>query len=242
MRSVLIIDDDVRLSGMLRQYFARHEISLTACYNGMEGLGAVSGQRHDLVLLDVMLPDIDGFEVLRRLRELSDVRIMLLTARGDAADRVRGLRLGADDYLPKPFDAEELVARVEAVLRRGTPKLEDCVNPAETSRVQLGKLLLDPKSRTAQYGDELLELTDIEFLLLETFLRTPGVVLTREELAEQVLQRQFHPLDRSLDMSICRLRRKLRSATPLVHPIRTIRSCGYMFSAAGLHLTHNRVN
>ena len=242
MRSILIIDDDVRLSGMLRQYFARHEISLTACYNGMEGLGAVSGQRHDLVLLDVMLPDIDGFEVLRRLRESSDVRIMLLTARGDAADRVRGLRLGADDYLPKPFDAEELVARVEAILRRGTPKPEVSANAGENSRVQLGELSVDPKSRTAQYGDEQLDLTGIEFLLLETFLRTPGVVLTREELAEQVLQRQFHPLDRSLDMSICRLRRKLRSATPLVHPIRTIRSCGYMFSAADLHLTHKRVN
>jgi DNA-binding response OmpR family regulator len=241
MRSILIIDDDVRLSGMLRQYFARHEISLTACHNGLEGLGAVSGHRHDLVLLDVMLPDIDGFEVLRRLRETSDVRIMLLTARGEAADRVRGLRLGADDYLPKPFDAEELVARVEAILRRVTPKAERGANSVETSRVQLGKLSVDPKSRTAQYGDELLDLTDIEFLLLETFLRTPGVVITREELAEQVLQRQFHPLDRSLDMSICRLRRKLRSTTPLVHPIRTIRSCGYMFSAADLQ-THQRIN
>jgi len=237
MRSVLIIDDDVTLSAMLRQYFARHEISLTACYNGMEGLDAVNGQRHDLVLLDVMLPDIDGFEVLRRMRESSDVRIMLLTARGDAADRVHGLRLGADDYLPKPFDVEELTARIEAVLRRGAPKV--IPGPAaEESRIRLGQLLVDSKSRTALYGDDPLDLTDIEFLLLEIFLRSPGVVLTRDELAEQALQRPFHPLDRSLDMSICRLRRKLKSATPLVHPIRTIRSSGYMFSVTDLHLSH----
>jgi DNA-binding response OmpR family regulator len=238
MRSVLIIDDDVRLSGMLRQYFARHGISLTACHNGMEGLNAVSGHRHDLVLLDVMLPDIDGFEVLRRMRESSDVRIMLLTARGDAADRVHGLRLGADDYLPKPFDVEELTARIEAVLRRGTPKLEGAGPAAEESRIRLGQLLVDSKTRTALYGDDPLDLTDIEFLLLETFLRSPGVVLTRDELAEQALQRPFHPLDRSLDMSICRLRRKLRSTTPLKHPIRTIRSSGYMFSVTDLHLSH----
>jgi DNA-binding response OmpR family regulator len=242
MRSVLIIDDDVRLSGMLRQYFARHEIALTACYNGMEGIGAVGGRRHDLVLLDVMLPDIDGFEVLRRLRESSDVRIMLLTARGDAADRVRGLRLGADDYIAKPFDVEELVARIEAVLRRGTRKEGSNASFAGESRLQRGALVIDRKSRTALYGDHVLELTDIEFLLLEMFLRSPGVVLPREELAEQVLQRPFHPLDRSLDMSICRLRRKLKSSTPLVNPIRTIRSSGYMFSTAALHLTHSEVH
>lgn len=242
MRSVLIIDDDVRLSGMLRQYFARHEISLTACYNGVAGLGAVTEQHHDLVLLDVMLPDIDGFEVLRRLRKLSDVRIMLLTARGDAADRVRGLRLGADDYLPKPFDVEELVARIEAVLRRGTPEMNGRASIAGESRLQRGQLAIDRKSRTAFYGDRELELTDIEFSLLDMFLRSPGVVLTREELAEQVLQRSFHPLDRSLDMSICRLRRKLRSSTPLTNPIRTVRSSGYMFSAADLHLPHGGVH
>ena len=242
MRSVLIIDDDVRLSGMLREYFTRHAISLTACHSGMEGLGAVTGQRHDLVLLDVMLPDINGFEVLRLLRKSSDVRIMLLTARGDAADRVRGLRLGADDYLAKPFDVEELAARIEAILRRGTPKSKLAGQVIDGPRVQIGELSIDPRSRTAQYGNESFELTDIEFLLLETFLRSPGVVLTREELAEQVLQRQLHPLDRSLDMSICRLRRKLRSATPLVHPIRTIRSCGYMFLAADVRPAQRTIN
>ena len=242
MRSVLIIDDDIRLSGMLRQYFARHEISLTACYNGAEGLGAVSSQRHDLVLLDVMLPDIDGFEVLRRLRQSSDVRIMLLTARGDAADRVHGLRLGADDYLPKPFNVEELVARIDAVLRRGAAQEEPRAAAVEQSRLQRGRLAIDRKSRTALYDDEVLELTDIEFSLLEMFLQSPGVVLSRDELAAQVLQRPFHPLDRSLDMCVCRLRRKLRSSTPLGNPIRTIRSSGYMFSATDLHLPHSKVH
>jgi DNA-binding response OmpR family regulator len=239
MRSVLIIDDDVRLSDMLRQYLARHEISLTTRYCGADGLAEMRIGGYDLVLLDVMLPDINGFDVLGRLRQSSDVRVMLLTARGDAADRVRGLRMGADDYLPKPFDAEELVARIEAVLRRGTPRTDPTAGGMPLLR---GRLAIDPRTRSVQYGSETLDLTDIEFSLMEMFLRSPGVVLTREELAERVLQRPFHPLDRSLDMSVCRLRRKLRSFTPLGNSIKTIRSSGYMFSAADLHLPHSEVH
>ena len=150
MRSVLIIDDDVRLSEMLRQYLVRHEILLTTRSKGAEGLDAAQNHRHDLVLLDVMLPDINGFEVLRRLREASDVRVVLLTARGDAADRVHGLRMGADDYIPKPFDVEELVARIDAVLRRGTVP-EDLAIAPPGSRLQRGSLALDLRARIVMY-------------------------------------------------------------------------------------------
>jgi two-component system response regulator CpxR len=230
MRSVLIVDDDVLLSEMLREYLARHEIALTIRHNGRDGLQEAGSRAYDLLLLDVMLPDIDGFEVLSRLRRSSDLCVLLLTARGDATDRVRGLRLGADDYLPKPFDVDELVARISAILRRGPARSAAAVTPMKP-RLQRGNLTIDFASRTVLYGSETLDLTELELSLLEMFVRSPGVVLTREELAERVFQRPFHPLDRSLDMYVSRLRRKLRSANPLGDHIKTIRSSGYLFAA-----------
>jgi len=232
MRSVLIIDDDVRLADMLRNYLARHQIALTIRHSGRDGLQEAGSRCYDLLLLDVMLPDMDGFEVLARLRRSSDLRVLLLTARGDASDRVRGLRMGADDYLPKPFDVDELVARISAVLRRGVPRSMPPAAGFAKPRLQRGNLTIDFGSRTVHYGSEMLDLTEIELALLEMFIRSPGVVLTREELAVRVFQRPFHPLDRSLDMYVSRLRRKLRSATPLGDHIKTIRSSGYLFAAS----------
>jgi two-component system, OmpR family, response regulator CpxR len=231
MRSVLIIDDDIRLSGLLCQLLAMHKMSLTMRHSGTEGLSEALERRHDLVILDAVLPDLHGFEVLQRLRESSDVPVIMLTAWGDAAERVRGLRMGADDYLPKPFNVEELAARIDAVLRRSVAKkiAEDTLGALQPLS---HRLTIDQRSRTALYGVEKLVLTDIEFSLLERFLRSPGIVLSREDLTEQVLRRSFHPLDRSLDMSISRLRRKLRMSTRLGNPIKTIRSSGYMFSAS----------
>src|SRR5438067_5225361 len=230
MRSVLIIDDDVKLCTMLREYLARHEIDLEIRHHGKSGLEAAFAGQYDLVLLDVTLPGIDGFEVLQRLRKSSDLCILLLTARGDAADRIRGLQLGADDYLPKPFDPEELVARIRAIIRRGAPRfLSSLSNPVDHGR-HLTRLTVDGASRTARYGTNRLDLTDIELSLLETFLQSPGVVLTREDLVARIFQRPFHPLDRSLDMHVSRLRRKLRTATPLGDHIKTVRSSGYLFS------------
>ena len=230
MRSVLIIDDDVKLCTMLREYLARHEIDLEIRHHGKSGLEAAFAGQYDLVLLDVTLPGIDGFEVLQRLRKSSDLCILLLTARGDAADRIRGLQLGADDYLPKPFDPEELVARIRAIIRRGAPRFLSCLSNAVDHGRQLTRLTVDGASRTARYGTVRLDLTDIELSLLETFLQSPGVVLTREELVARIFQRPFHPLDRSLDMHVSRLRRKLRTATPLGDHIKTVRSSGYLFS------------
>jgi DNA-binding response OmpR family regulator len=233
MRPVLIIDDDVKLSAMLQDFLARHDIELTACHNGEQGLETAQTGQHELILLDVMLPEIDGFEVLRRLRAFSDVYVLLLTARGEAADRVRGLQLGADDYLPKPFDTEELVARINAILRRGIPRFASATASGSTKqKLARGGLTIDFTSRTVSYGNVVLDLTTIELSLLETFLQSPGVVLTREDLVARVFQRPFHPLDRSLDMYVSRLRKKLHSATPLGNHIKTIRSSGYLFSTA----------
>jgi two-component system response regulator CpxR len=232
MRPVLIVDDDVKLCDMLRDYLARHDIELTARHEGREGLEAAYAGQHELMLLDVTLPGIDGFEVLRQLRKFSDICVILLTARGDAADRVRGLQLGADDYLPKPFDVEELVARIHAILRRITLRSPSPAAPSPNAVLQRDGLTIDLTSRTAFYLNIMLELTNIEISLLEMFLKSPGVVLTREELVSRVFQRPFHPLDRSLDVYVSRLRRKLQSATPLGNHIKTIRSSGYLFSTA----------
>jgi two-component system response regulator CpxR len=234
MNSILIIDDDVKLCVMLREYLARHEIELTVRHNGEAGLKAAYAGQYDLMLLDVMLPDLGGFEVLKRLRVYSELSVLLLTARGQPADRIRGLQLGADDYLPKPFDPEELVARIRAVLRRSAPR--SSIPPAKNAanRLSLGRLTIDLAARTVRYGNSRLDLTDIELSLLEIFMQSPEVVLTREEIVIRIFERPYHPLNRNLDMHVCRLRRKLRSATLLGNPIKTIRSSGYLFSTADI--------
>jgi two-component system response regulator CpxR len=234
MNSVLIIDDDVKLGTMLREYLARHEIQLEIRHNGELGLEAADTGKFDLILLDVMLPDVDGFEVLRKLRVYSDLSVLLLTARGQAADRIRGLELGADDYLPKPFDPDELAARIRAILRRSVRR--SSLLPARDAdrRISWGDLVLDLTSHSARYKNRALDLTAIELSLLEAFLRSPGVVLTREELVIRIFERPFHPLNRNLDMHVCRLRRKLHSATLLGNPIKTVRSLGYLFSATDI--------
>jgi two-component system response regulator CpxR len=230
MRSVLIIDDDVKLCDMLRAYLARHDIALTARHDGKRGLDAAHSATYELILLDLMLPGIDGLEVLRRLRSFSDICVLLLSARGDSADRVRGLQLGADDYLSKPFNVEELVARIHAILRRGVSRAPFTTAFSAKPKLQFAGLTIDFASRMVLYGKSALNLTDIEFSLLEKFMQSPGVVLSREELVSEVFQRPFHPLNRSLDVYVSRLRNKLRSATPLGNNIKTIRSSGYLFS------------
>jgi len=230
MNSVLIIDDDVKLGTMLRAYLERHQIRLEICQDGQSGLEAVSKGRFDLMLLDVTLPDVDGFEVLQRLRAYSDLSVLLLTARGHAADRIRGLKLGADDYLPKPFDPDELVARIRAILRRSGASTAPLTMPGGQARISLGGLMVDRASRSAKYHEHYLDLTDIELSLLELFIQSPGIVLTREALVVRIFDRPFHPLNRNLDMHVCRLRKKLNSASVGGNPIKTVRNVGYLFS------------
>lgn len=230
MESALIIDDDVELCVMLRDYFQPRGIRLDMQHHGIDGLVAACHNAFDMVILDVMLPGLNGFEVLQKLRTISNVSVMLLTARGEDKDRIDGLEGGADDYLPKPFNPRELLARMRAIHRRASMH-EPAAAPADPPVVlRLGAFEADLTARTVFYRHEPLDLTDIEFQLLETFLQSPGLVLDRERLVERILERPFHPLDRSLDMHISRLRKKLHPVVSDGWQIKTVRSAGYLFA------------
>lgn len=224
---VLLIDDDTELCSMLQEYLGHHGWAVMAKHSGEAGLKAALEGPYKIVLLDVMLPDLDGFEVLRRLRQRSAINVLLLTARGDDVDRIVGLELGADDYLPKPFNPRELVARMRAIGRRGS--YVDAKTPVK--RTVAAGFTIDASRRSISFADQSLELTDIEFLLLSKLLEKPYEIVSREELVEQVLERPFRPLDRSIDMHVSRLRRKLDSLREFHGGIRAIRNSGYMFSA-----------
>lgn len=224
--SALLIDDDVELCSMLKDYLGRHGWSVTARHSGDSGLKTALEEQYKVVLLDVMLPDLDGFEVLRRLRQQSSVNVLLLTARGEDVDRIVGLELGADDYLPKPFNPRELVARMRAITRRG----QGGENNFPSKRSVIGKFAVDGNMRSISFGEQRLELTDIEFLLLTKLLEKQFEIVSREDLVEQVLERPFRPLDRSIDMHISRLRKKLEGLEHFNGGIRAIRNSGYLFS------------
>lgn len=224
---ILLIDDDTELCAMLQDYLGRHGWRVTAKHSGEAGLNSALEGFYGIVLLDVMLPDLDGFEVLRRLRKQSLVNVLLLTARGEDVDRIVGLELGADDYLPKPFNPRELVARMRAIARRG-PQIDTGV-PAKA----VAGFTIDATRRIISYADQPLDLTDVEFMLFGMLLQRPYDVVSREELTERVLDRPFRALDRSVDMHISRLRRKLEALSDFRGSIRGIRNSGYMFNPGG---------
>jgi two-component system response regulator CpxR len=222
VEDVLLIDDDVELGSMLTEYLARHEFRVKTVHRGDTGLLAAQQRPWALILLDVMLPGMDGLEVLKRIRMESGVSVLLLTARGEDVDRIVGLEIGADDYLPKPFNPRELLARMRAILRRHD---RTTTPPAQQLRVQ--DLELDVAARKAARAGKKLELTDVEFGLLEALMRVPGQVLSRDELSQAVLGRAFDPFDRSLDMHVSRLRRKLGRDEEDEDRVKTIRGVGY---------------
>jgi DNA-binding response OmpR family regulator len=219
---ILLIDDDVELCSMLTEYLSRNGFRVKTAHRGDTGLKAAQQRPWALILLDVMLPGIDGFEVLRRIRAQSQVSVLLLTARGEDVDRIIGLEIGADDYLPKPFNPRELLARVRAVLRRNTSAAVQ-----QSAVLQVGDLELDAAARKALKDGRRLDLTDVEFGLLESLMRSPGKVVSREELSQSVLGRPFDPFDRSLDMHVSRLRRKLGHERIDEEQVKTIRGVGY---------------
>jgi two-component system, OmpR family, response regulator CpxR len=223
--SLLLIDDDVELCALMRDYFVERGFRLEAVHDGRRGLSrAVSGV-YDLVILDIMLPGLDGVEVLRQVRKRSAVPIIMLTARTTPSDRVAGLDAGADDYLPKPFGPEELVARIRAVLRRAgrTP-----VNEAEVLEVR--GVRLTPGMREVLSDGRKVETTTTEFDLLELLVRSAGRIVSRNELSAVLYQRPLSPFDRALDVHVSHLRKKLGPHGDL---IRTIRGVGYLFCAEG---------
>ena len=219
---VLLVDDDRQLGSMLKDYFAGEKLHLTASTSGEEGLQKVADEVFDLLILDIMLPGLSGLEVLQRVRRSSDIPVIMLTARGDDIDRIIGLEFGADDYLPKPFNPRELVARIKAILRRSQR------NGAESTRLELGTILLDQRTHRVTVGGDELRLTGTEFEILRCLLETPGKVVGKEQLSERALGRRLLPYDRSIDTHISNLRGKLeRSGSPDV-TIQNQRGVGYL--------------
>jgi DNA-binding response OmpR family regulator len=220
--SLLLVDDDAELCGMMREFFAEAGHRLDTVYNGREGLASALRGGYDLVILDVMLPGIDGFAVLEQLRRKKDLPVILLTARVQQQDRIHGLNAGADDYLPKPFDPDELMARIRAVLRRseGTSAQSDAV-------VMIGGIQMNLSTREVWSDGSPVELTAMEFDLLELLMRSSGRVVSREEITATLFEREATPYDRFLDVHISHLRKKLEGGRTL---IRTIRGVGYVFT------------
>lgn len=225
---ILVIDDDVELCGLVGEYLAPEGFEVEGVHDGNRGLGRAASGEHRLVVLDVMLPGLNGFEVLRRLRNTSKIPVLLLTARGEDVDRIVGLEIGADDYLPKPFNPRELVARIRAILRR---TLEAGKSGAGIpAPLHVGDIELDPATRTVMQGGSPVELTSVEFNLLQVLLQEAGRVVTREHLVDAVLGRKFSPFDRSIDMHVSKVRKKLGDSDTGADHIKTVRGVGYIFS------------
>lgn len=223
MSKILLIDDDEELCELVAEYLTVEDFTVKAVHDGESGLQtAVSGE-FDLVILDVMLPKMNGFDVLRALRKTSKIPVLMLTARGDDMDRIVGLETGADDYLPKPFNPRELVARIRAILRR--TETEQIPN----SKFQVDDIEVSTGARSAKKDGEDLNLTAVEFDLLVALLKNAGKIINKEELSQTVLDRKLSPFDRSLDMHISNLRKKLGIRAD-EERIKTIRSVGYIYT------------
>lgn len=224
---VLLVDDDADLCAMLARYLGGDGFAVTAVHDGEAAVTAMQQRGTAIVVLDIGLPGIDGFEVLRRVRAASAVPVLMLTARGDEVDRIVGLELGADDYLAKPFNPRELAARLRAILRRARPPADAGEVPGR--RFAVGDVVLDAGARTVTRAGGPVALTATEFALAEALLREAGHVVARETLSGAVLGRPWSPLDRSLDTHVANLRRKLGSAPDGGPLIRTLRGRGYQY-------------
>jgi len=229
---ILVIDDDVELCSLVGEYLEPEGFRIEAVHDGNRGLDRALNGDHLLIVLDVMLPGMNGFDVLRRIRNTSRTPVLLLTARGEDVDRIVGLEIGADDYLPKPFNPRELVARIRAILRRAqageksAERLEDQIPEV----VQVGDIELDPATRIVRQNGKPIELTSVEFNLLHVLLREAGRVVTREHLVDAVLSRKFSPFDRSIDMHVSKVRKKLGDSDIGSDHIKTVRGVGYIFA------------
>jgi DNA-binding response OmpR family regulator len=223
---LLVIDDDRKLCRLITDYLTPMGYTVDAAHTGPEGLEKAVQGEYEAVLLDVMLPGMDGFEVLKQLRRTSEVPVLMLTARGEESDRIVGLEIGADDYLPKTFSTRELLARLRAVIRRSLrpPPAGEAAEP----ELVVGPLRISPSTRTAVLGDQPLVLTPVEFDLLAALARARGRVKTREQLLDAIADRNYDVFDRSIDVHISALRKKLGDDPKTPRFIRTVRSAGYL--------------
>lgn len=218
MTPLLIIDDDAELCALLSEFLAREGFSVLAEHDGARGLELALNGNYTLIVLDIMLPSLDGFALLKRLRLHSRVPVLMLTARGEDTDRIVGLDLGADDYLAKPFNPRELVARIRAILRRA--------QAPSKGRLEVNGVAIDPGARTVICDGRSIEMTTLEFDILEVLMRSAGRVVSRDTLMESMYNRKATPFDRSIDMHVSHLRKKLETVQTL---IKTVRGVGYQF-------------
>jgi two-component system, OmpR family, response regulator CpxR len=229
LQRILVIDDDVELCELVAEYLAPEGYRVEAVHEGPAGVVRALSGDHALAVLDYMLPGLNGFEVLRQIRLTSRLPIVMLTARGDDTNRIIGLQIGADDYLPKPFNPLELVARINAVLRR-TQTVPEQKQTVEV--IVVGDVEMDSRTRAVRRNREPIELTAVEYALLEKLLHAPGRIVEREELVKDVLHRQLSPFDRSIDTHVSNLRKKLGHTVNGQERIKTVRSVGYIYASS----------
>jgi DNA-binding response OmpR family regulator len=225
---LLIVDDDRKLAGLLRDYLVPMGYEVEMRHNGPDGLAEALGSEYHAILLDIMMPGMDGIAVLRELRKKSDVPVLMLTALGDEADRIVGLEMGADDYLPKTFSTRELLARLRAVTRRHRVRVEHPVAPEWV----FGPIRLCEETHTAMMNGKVLDLTTLEFAILTSLMKSRGRVKSREALIEEVSARRFDVFDRSIDVHVSSLRKKLGDDAKNPQFIHTIRGVGYSLREA----------
>jgi two-component system response regulator CpxR len=226
---ILIVDDDKKLCRLVADYLEPMGYDVEAAHNGSQGLEMILKGDYHAVILDVMMPQMDGFEVLKRLRRESNVPVLMLTARGEETDRIVGLEMGADDYLPKTFSSRELLARLRAVTRRHSSSEHQAASKDEKNLLVSGDLQIDQSARTARLGSKTLNLTPIEYDLLTSLAKSSGRVLSRDQLLDAVAGRSYDVFDRSVDVHISSLRRKLGEDPRNPRFIQTVRTAGYMF-------------
>jgi DNA-binding response OmpR family regulator len=232
MKRLLIVDDDHGLVNLLKRFLEAEGFTVDTAYDHADGLRAALAGDHEIIILDVMLPGGSGFELLKSLRQQSGVPVLLLTARGEAVDRILGLEIGADDYLAKPFDPRELVARIRAIMRRTQEGVPGGPRGEADEVLSVGEIEMSMATRTVLCGGQPVDLTSVEFNVLELLLRHAGNVVTREQIAEVALGRPLNPFDRSVDVHVSRLRKKLGSFGGSDDLIRPIRGIGYFMPAA----------
>ena len=228
MSRLLMIDDDEKLVGLTREYLESHGFEVAAAYDGHAGVEAVISSEPALVILDLMLPGIDGLEVCRRVRQSSRVPILMLTAKGDETERIVGLEIGADDYLPKPFNPRELLARIRAILRRS----DDDETVAVSSVVRVGPLVVDIGSRAVSVRGQQVDLTTAEFDILHALASSAGRVLSRDQLLQKVHGENWAAYDRSVDVHVSRIRQKIEKDPRRPALLKTVRGVGYQLVRA----------
>lgn len=230
MSRLLIADDDDALCDLLKGYLSQEGFTVDTVNDGAAAVNAVEKTEYDLLILDVMMPKMNGFEALAKIRQKDLIPVIMLTARGEKVDRIVGLEMGADDYVAKPCDPRELVARIRAVTRRSVVVLNSAKDSiSDTQLIQVDDIKLDPRNREVTLGDKLLSVTSTEFELLKLLLQNAGNLVARAQISESCMGRKLQPFDRSIDMHVSSLRKKLTSADSAMDRIKTVRGVGYQF-------------